>query len=247
MEEIQLSPDALKVAQNFRCLLIGNSESGKSTWLKRLIQEKQLIFQNPGYTKFIYCSPNLGESASSFDLEYQKSLEAAAQPTEIVFLNHIITKDELLEAAEFTSGRLLLIIDDFSQEVCSTSLVYDLFTRLSSHRQIDTCVSVHQGSASRAPGKWFSLILQNCNFLVLFRNLANRAAIGEISKRMFPYCKNFLARCLAEATNICGPYSYVAVDASLKNPLNNNYGVRTNIFGENNLPVLLFKTPNIYQ
>ena len=247
MEEIRLSPDALKVAKNFRCLLIGSSESGKSTWIASMIRNKRFIFQNPGYSKFIYCSPNLGESASSYDLEYQKSLEAAAQPSEIMFLNHIVTQDELLETAEFTSGRLLLIIDDFSQEVFSTDLVYQLFTRLSSHRQIDTCISVHQGSATKSPGKWYSLIFQNCNYLVLFRNIANKAAIGEISKRMFPYCKNFLQRCLTEATTICGPYAYIAVDASLKNPLNNTYGVRANVFEENNLPVLLFKTPNIYR
>ena len=82
--------------------------------------------------------------------------------------------------------------------------------------------------------------------MVFFRNIANRASIGEISKRIFPYGKNFLQRCLNEATRICGVYAYVAVDASLHNTLNNRFGVRTNIFQENNLPMLLFKNPDVY-
>ena len=248
MEEIQLSPNALKVAKNFRCLLIGASEAGKSTWISNLIRHQQKIFQNPGYTKFIFCSPNLGGGidASHGDRQYQERLQEWAQPADIQFLDHIISETELFEQAEATPGRLLLIIDDFSQEIFSTDLVYALFTRLSSHRAIDTCISLHQGVASKSPGRWYSLIFQNCNYLVLFRNIANRASIGEISKRIFPYGKNDLQRCLNEATTICGPYAYITVDASLQNELNNRFGVRTNIFEENNLPTLLFKNPSVY-
>ena len=237
-----------KVPKNFRCLLIGASEAGKSTWIGSLIRNKANVFQPPGYAKFIYCSPNLGESSltSPRDLEFQKCLKEWAEPSEIIFLSHIITEEELFEEAEVTTGRILLIVDDFSQELFSSNIVYQLFTRLSSHSAIDTCVSIHQGAASKTPGKWYSLIFNNSNFFVIFRNIANRAAIGELSKKIFPYGKNFIQRCLNEATNICGSYSYIFVDANLKNPLNNKFGVRTNIFEENGLPMLMMKSPSVY-
>ena len=42
---------------------------------------------------------------------------------DILFLNHIITEEELFEEAEAIDGRILLIVDDYSQELFSTDLV----------------------------------------------------------------------------------------------------------------------------
>ena len=88
------------------------------------IRNKATVFQSPGYRKFIYCSPNFGESSliSSRDLEYQKCLREWAEPSEIIFLDHIVTEEELFEEAEAANGRILLIVDDFSQELFSTNL-----------------------------------------------------------------------------------------------------------------------------
>ena len=249
MEIVQLSPNVSKVPKNFRCLLIGASEADKSTWIGKLIRNKATVFQAPGYTKFIYCSPNMGVSSltSPRDLEYQRCLREWAEPSEIIFLNHIITEEELFEEAETANGRILLIVDDFSQELFATNLVYKLFTRLSSHGTgIDTCVSIHQRMGAKTPGKWYSLIFDNSNFFVIFPTIANRAALGELSKKIFPYGKNFIQRCLNEATNICGSYAHVFVDADLRNPLNNKFGVRSNIFEENGLPMLMMKSPSVY-
>ena len=250
MEIVQLSPNVAKVPKNFRCLLIGASEAGKSTFIGSLIRNKDTVFESPGYEKFIYCSPNLGSEASftsKRDLEYQKCLKEWAEPAEIQFLNHIITEEELFEEAEATDGHILLIIDDYSQELFSTDLVYKLFTRLSTHGTgISTCVSLHQNINSKTSGKWYNLIFNNSNFFVVFRSIANRAAIGELSKKIFPHGKNFISRALNEATNICGMYAHVFIDASLKNPLNTRFGVRSNLFEENGLPKLMMKNPSVY-
>ena len=249
MEIVQMSPDVAKVPKNFRALLLGASEAGKSTFIGKLIKNKAKVFPAPGYMKFIYCSPNMGESAltSPRDLEYQRLLTEWAAPSDILFLDHIISEEELFEEAEATDGPILLIVDDFSQELFATDLVYKLFTRLSSHGTgISTLVSVHQSLASKSPGKWQRLIFDNSNFFVIFRQIANRAAIGELSKKIFPYGKNFIQRSLNHATNICGNYAHIFVDASLKNPLNNRFGVRSNLFEENGLPMIMMKSPSVY-
>ena len=67
--------------------------------------------------------------AANRDLTYQKTLEEFSQPTEIVFFNHIITKEELLEQADATTGNILLLIDDFSEKITNDPLVYDLFSK----------------------------------------------------------------------------------------------------------------------
>ena len=250
MEIVQLSPNALKCPKNLRCLLIGASESGKSTWIASLIKNKEKVFQSPGYSKFIFCSPNIKSDptlTASRDVRYREYLEEQAKPSEIVFFDHIISEEELFAEADSIPGKKLLIFDDFSQEVFNNDLTYQLFTRLSSHGSIDTCISLHQGvKSSKSPGKWYSLIFNNANFLVFFRNIANRAAIGRISSDIFPYGQNHLQRCLNEITDICGMHAYVCVDASLKNALNPKFGVRTNIFEENDVPVLLCKNPKVY-
>ena len=250
MEIVQLSPNVVKVPKNFRYLLIGASEAGKSTFIGSLIRNKDTVFPSPGYAKFIYCSPNLGSEGSftsARDLEYQECLREWATPAEIIFLKNIITEEELFEEAEATEGPILLIIDDYSQELFSTDLVYKLFTRLSTHGSgISTCVSIHQNINAKTSGKWYNLIFGSSNFFVVFRSLANRAAIGELSKKVFPHGKNFIQRALNEATNICGMYPHVFIDASLKNPLNNRFGVRSNLFEENGLPMLMMKSPTVY-
>ena len=133
MDITYLPPSAVKVPPNFRSLLFGVSEAGKSTFIGSLIRHKNDVFAGQGYSKFIYCSPNLGEVAfsSAEDLRYQECLEKWAHPAEIVFLNDIISEKDLVEEAEACSGKLLLIINDFSMELLNTELAYKLFTRLS--------------------------------------------------------------------------------------------------------------------
>ena len=158
-----------------------------------------------------------------------------------------MTEEELLAEADATSGKTLLVIDDFSQEVFNNDLTYQLFTRLSSHGRIDSCVSLHQGvKSAKSPGKWYSLIFNNSNFLCLFRNIANRAAIGRLSSEIFPHGHNHLQRALDKATELCGTHAYVCVDANLKTPLNTKFGIRTNIFEENNDPIFICKNPKVY-
>ena len=41
-------------------------------------------------------------------------------------------------------------------------------------------------------------------------------------------------------------HSYICIDADLKNPLSTKYGIRTNIFQENDKPMFLCKNPDTY-
>ena len=222
--------------------------SGKSSFLCEMIKHKEKIFPKPGYDRFIYCSPNMGGDtlASPEDTEFQQRLEELAKPSQITFLDHIITYEELQEQTQSLDNRCLLLIDDYSHEAFENPLMYQLFTRLSSHARTDCLISIHVSSgASKTAGRWYSLISQNCNFQVIFRNLSNRASLGHLSQRIFSREDNFLQRALDSSTNILGCYAYIVVDSNLQNPLNVNYSVRSNIFHANDTPMLLFKNPKM--
>ena len=247
-EEVVLPRFVTQAPHPLRALLVGNSGSGKSTFISQLIGNKDQVFPRPGYVKFVYCSPNLNaDYASPEDSSFQQRLRRLAEPVEIVFEDHVPTYDEVLQHAEVTRGRILIFFDDFSQQLFSTDLIFHLFTRLSSHQSIDSCVTLHQGlSAGKAAGRWHDLVFSNANFLVIFQNIADRQAVSTMSRRIFPGGKNHLARCLAQATRIMGSYAHIIVDANLKNPLNARFGVRTNLFQERGRPLLLFKNPQDY-
>ena len=185
MDKVELPSSSVKLPKNLRLLVIGASESGKSTFLANLIKHKETVFPEP-YAKFIFCSPHFDSSyAGSRDQSYQKNLEEWSKPSEIVFYNKIIIKEELLEQADTAQpGRLLLIIDDFSEEITNHPLVYDLFSKFASHQSISSCIFLHMGLKSQN-GNLASLLSQNCNYLVIFKSLMNRAAIGEMSKTIF--------------------------------------------------------------
>ena len=119
MEYIEVSPDALKTPSHLRCLLLGASEAGKSTLIGSMIRNKDSIFPKPGYAKFIFCSPNVGDESmrSQEDQQYQEYLRSWAHPSDIIFLDHIISYEDLMEQCESTQGRICLIIDDFSREI----------------------------------------------------------------------------------------------------------------------------------
>ena len=162
-------------------------------------------------------------------------------------MDHIITYEELQDHAQSIEGRLMVFIDDFSVEAFDNPLMYQLYARLSSHKKCDSMISIPVGTGtSKTARKWFSLVKQNSNYLVTFRNLSNRASIGHLSQTIFPKGGNFLQRCLDASNNILGCYAFIVVDANLCNSLNQEFGVRVNIFENNGLPIILFKNPRMY-
>ena len=245
MQEIQLHPSDLCFPRSLRAILIGPSQCGKSKYMMDMVRYKDRVFAKP-YTKFIFCSPNYESALTSpRDEAYRQEMIALAEPAEMVFYDHIITEEELAEESEHGSQHLLCFIDDFSDQVFSQNVTTQLFCRLSSHQQIDTVIGLHHGITSKqAGGKNSGMIWNSANVIVLFRSLANRASIGFISTKMFPYANNHLEKCLNQATQILGNYAKIVIFANLDNDLNSNFSVRANVLGDRNL--ILFKNPSYY-
>lgn len=77
----------------------------------------------------------------------------------------------------------------------------------------------------------------------MMKSPADQQAIGNMSKKMFPHQKNYLARCMAKASSILGPYAYLVVLCEIGNPLTDRFRVCSNPFQLQNLPTIYFPNP----
>ena len=245
MQEIQLHPSDLCFPRSLRAILVGPSQCGKSKYMMDMVRYKDQVFAQP-YTKFIFCSPNFESALTSpQDEAYKQEMIALAEPAEMLFYDHVITEEELGDESAQGRERILVFIDDFSDQVFSQKVTTQLFTRLSSHQQIDTVIGLHHGITSKqAGGNNSGMIWNSANVIILFRSLANRASIGFLSTKIFPYANNHLEKCLNQATQLLGNYAKIVIFANLDNDLNQNFSVRTNVVSDGNL--ILFKNPTYY-
>jgi len=51
-----------------------------------------------------------------------------------------------------------------------------------------------------------------------------------LNKKIFPYAKQFLLRCLDTTAEICNPYTPIVINCSVANPLVQKYPVWSNVF-----------------
>ena len=184
------------------------------------------------YSKFIFCSSNLNSDLTSpADEAFWQRLIDLASPQDIVFYDHIITLPELQEESNQGADKCLVFLDDFSDHLIGKDITCQLFTRLSSHSNIDIVAAMHSGINYKA-GKNFGMITNSANVIILFRSLADCSNIGVLSKKIFPYCHNFLEKCMNQAPELMGNYSSIVVLANLDNDLNKTFMVRANLFGD---------------
>ena len=83
-------------------------------------------------------------------------------------------------------------------------------------------------------GKYYQIIYQNASLIILWRCLADRAALSNIQRKMFPQCNSFLQDCFTHAFEISGPRCHLAIDTCLDKKTNHSYPVRTNVLPHKN-------------
>ncbi|KAK3724231.1 hypothetical protein QZH41_002380 [Actinostola sp. cb2023] len=108
----------LKTPSNLQ--VVGPSKSGKTHWVRRMIQERQDMFRQP-LSRVVYC---YGEWQPMFD----------TFPKEVEWVKGM--PEDFYEKFEGQPG--LLILDDLMAECSNNEAVEKLFTRGSHHRQLTT-------------------------------------------------------------------------------------------------------------
>ena len=168
------------------------SKSGKTEFVKRLVENRQWI--SPPPEKIVWCYR-----------EWQPAYDSLRE--NVHFIRDIPEDDETLVADLDT--RHLLIFDDMMGGKAIQSIV-DWFTRKAHHRNTSV-VYITQNLFDRAPQH--RTISLNAHYLVLFKNPRDKSQITVLSRQLdMPH----LISAYQEATRI--PHGYLLVDLSPQTP-----------------------------
>ena len=184
----------------FTCLVAGPTASGKTTFVKQLIEDKDdRIYLAP--QRVVWCY-------SQWQALYEN-------------IEGIEFHSGLPELDSFHPNiRNLLIIDDLMDKTDST--ITELFTKGSHHRNISVIYIVqnlfHQGKEHRT-------ISLNSHYMILFKNPRDSSQIRHLARQIFPADPKYLEEVYYDA--VAPPYGYLFID--LKQDTHENLRLRTNI------------------
>ena len=194
----------------FTSTIAGMTGSGKTTWLRSLLQQaSETIYPpperivwcysqwQPAYTQMLVAMPNI---------EFVKGIPTALEQDSYFDVNK----------------RNLIVFDDQMIDASKDKRIVNLFTRGSHHRNLSVIYMVqnpfHQGKASRS-------ISLNSHHLVLFRNPRDKLQILTLAKQMYPRQTDFFLNQYEEAVK--RPFGYLLID--LKTTTQDNCRLRTNV------------------
>lgn len=170
--------------------LSGVTQSGKTTWLKKLLKYRHVLLDPPP-KKIMYC---YGVWQPAFqDMKY------------VSFHRDLPSEDEVREFAD--GSHTVVILDDLMDAVVKSEDMQKLFTRGSHHLNI-TLVYINQNMFYQ--GKCARTISLNCHYLVLFKNPRDFSQIQYLGRQIG------LGRTLVEAYEDCmkEKYNYLVLDLS---------------------------------
>ena len=194
----------------------GPSQSGKSQWILKLVQNRSRLFPEH-FHQSIYCIPeNLSFNPNPIFEELKKTFPD-------------VTKLNL----NFDNSPKLLIIDDLMTEFLSNYQMVKLLSVEVHHCNITTLFTLHN---LFAPSKFGRTITRNVNYKVLFYNRLDLKEMRHVSLQI-----SNLPNFLTESFNFLNKEfpnepAYIIVDGHIKSNLK-NFFVRSQIFPGNDSQV----------
>lgn len=191
----------------FTSMIAGPTQSGKTTFLKKLIDECQtLIKPAPDLITFCYS-------------QYQKSYDQFSKKIPIEF------KQGLPSIEDFDpSKNNLVILDDLMTECENDPSISNLFTVDSHHKNISVILITHNIFSK---GKHTRTISLNSHYMILFNNPRDRSQINHLARQMYPKNSKFLVEAYDDAVDN-KPHGNLLID--LKQGTDKNLRIRTGIF-----------------
>ena len=187
----------------FTMICSGATCSGKSEWVKRLIENRNELI-HPPVDSVLYCygiiTPKLEELKGHENIELHKGFPNI----EDLYTNSLLILDDLMVDIEKAK-----------------SFLDSLFSRLSHHLGISV-VFVTQSLFH----KDLRLLKANTHYIILLRNPSSQQQIRTLASQMYPGRGKFFIEAYNDATS--KPYSYLAIDSHPQTA--EQYRLSTNIF-----------------
>jgi DNA polymerase III delta prime subunit len=197
---------SLKFKHPCTIIVAGPTQSGKSTFIQNLINEKDDLF-NEKISEVIYCLPQ-------------------GQPNNLDTTSSI-TVFEGIPDVEIFSDKIprLVILDDLMGETDKNLI--ELFTRGSHHFNISIAFITqnvfNQGKGQRD-------ISLNAHYIICFKNPRDKNQIMSLARQVYPENTKFIQEAYQDATS--KPFGYLLFD--LTQTQHDAYRFRSNIFSFDN-------------
>ncbi|KAL9973651.1 hypothetical protein ACROYT_G020132 [Oculina patagonica] len=194
----------------FTCMVAGMTGSGKTLWVKSLLQQAHKTIHLPP-ERIVWCysqwQPAYSELLMTIPgIEFSKGIPETLEQDFYFDVNI----------------RNLIVIDDQMIEAGSDNRVVNLFTKGSHHRNLSVIYIVqnlfHQGKGTRS-------ISLNSHYLVLFKNPRDKLQILTLAKQMYPGQTAWFMKQYEDAVQ--RPFGYLFVD--LKPTTQESCRLRTNV------------------
>lgn len=192
-------------------LIVGPTQSGKTSFVRKIIECKEQLFKVPPVTvKYVYGAWQPGYTVmAKSGIEFHKGAP---------------TGEELSKWSE-SGDHVLVVLDDVMQEACASPEIMSLFTIQCHHRNMSVIFLTQNIFPS---GKWARTISLNCHYIVLFETKRDKLQVQTLGKQIFPGDSTYFMDAYRDATS--EPYGYLLCD--LHPGTNKEFQLRTLLFPE---------------
>ena len=204
-----------RLMENRTMCVVGPTQSGKTTFVKGLIENQHLVFQKPPLRIIWY----YGISQP----ELHNQLRA----------QNVIVRQGLPNANDIQEGDLI-ILDDLLQESTQSKEVSNMFTRSAHHKR---CFIIFLSQNLFAKGKEARTQSLNTTYILLFKNPRDKSQIGYLARQLEPTKSKAIIEMYHQAT--LRPHGYLFIDCTQECAPQNRF--RTNILPQDPQPMLLFR------
>ena len=169
-------------------IVSGPPQSGKTTFIRRLLEARGFIFDRPlehVYWFYGIAQPQLHGDLRSMGVKLEEGL-----PSNF----------------DFIPNYSVIILDDLATEIKANKAVTQLFTRVAHHKHCFIIVATQnlfeKGSELRTQHL-------NAQYLVLFKNPRDKLQVNILGTQMYPGRKHFLNAVFQDATTRLHGYLFI--------------------------------------
>jgi hypothetical protein len=177
----------------FTCIVAGCTQSGKTAWVKTLLEKAQKTISPPPQ-RIIWC---YGQWQPYFDM--MRTMSG-------IEFNQCIPDD--IDNADYldVSQRNLIVLDDLMAQSGKDKRIADLFTKGSLHRNLS---NIHIVQNIFHQGKEMRNISLNAHYIVLFKSPRDKQQISMLTRQVNPGRVQEFMRRYEDATS--RPHAYISL------------------------------------
>lgn len=159
----------LKFISPFTMLLIGMSNSGKSNYMRKLLEQPDKVFTEPP-SRILYF----------YNIHQRLFDEMEQSVAKITFIQGLPSRSEI-ESWAVQEKHLMLVFDDLYHELINSKDITDLTIMLCHHMNISCIMTSHNIFMS---SKYSKTITTNIHYILLF-TLQNRLQLSTLGTQLF--------------------------------------------------------------